>query len=607
MKIRKMMQWLAVFIFLTVSACSPQTQKTPTIVESSSVVASPSTTLENTAATSTTEPTVEIANTPAPDTVIEQTEETETVVYEPASMCLPDRQTLPKSLMSLLLYMTNQEPLTFNDEPCTSIVVGKERQIGQMVLALVAPFPTVQDGITTEELRHFWQDGKTENFDRLILYPYALNALTWLWGEPVGQVEVFDRTSFGSLEEEDAYYQSFIKEAWTSERTWAIVAFDELHPRWKVIALDGQSPIHKDFDPQQYAFNFPLTLHNEDSTRLEGSFEYFANPKFEELMPFSNYDPKKLTTVVLTGVTAMARATAVGMDERGILVPGEDLADVLKEADILHISNEVPFAENCPKQSMGGYLVFCSPESYMELLRSIGTDVVELTGDHFQDYGSEAMLFTLDLYAQEGWPAYGGGKDIFDARAPIKLEVNGNKIAFLGCNAKSPNFAQASETSTGAYHCDMDYMAEAVRELKREGYLPIVTFQHEERYEWAPNAQMIRDFGMVLEAGAVIASGSQAHQPHYTEFVQGGFAHYGLGNLFFDQYGVAPYTDWAFIDRHVFYGGKHISTELLTIRFLDKVKATWATPEQRVEMLEILFDTARMDWKDSALPADESE
>jgi poly-gamma-glutamate synthesis protein (capsule biosynthesis protein) len=408
-------------------------------------------------------------------------------------------------------------------------------------------------------------------------------------------VEIFDSTPyFMTAYEYETYAHVFMKEAWTRERTWAIVAFEELHPRWKVIALDGQSPIHKSFKPETYPLTIPLSAYDEDLGQLERAIKYFGNWKLAE--PFSNYHPDKLATVILTGVTAMARATAVGMDERGILVPGEDLADVLKEADILHISNEVPFAENCPKQSRGGYLVFCSPASYMELLRSIGTDVVELTGDHFQDYGSAGMLYTLDLYAKEGWPVYGGGKDIFDARAPIKLEVNGNKIAFLGCNAKSPNFAQASETSTGAYHCDMDYMAQTVKDLVEEGYLPIVTFQHEERYAWQPNAQMTRDFDIVLNAGAVIASGSQAHQPHFAEFLYDGFAHYGLGNLFFDQYGVGEYTHWAFIDRHVFYDGRHISTELLTIRFLDRVKATWASPEERVEMLEMLFDTGRMMW-----------
>jgi len=312
----------------------------------------------------------------------------------------------------------------------------------------------------------------------------------------------------------------------------------------------------------------------------------------------SNLDPSKITTVMLTGVTAMVRATAVGMDERGILVPAENIASVMQQADLLHISNEVPFAEVCPPHTLGDYLVFCTPESYMELLRYVGTDIVELTGDHFQDYGRDGMLFTLALYEKEGWPVYGGGEDIFDARKPVKLEINGNKIAFIGCNAKSPNFAQASETSSGAYHCDMEYMAEAVRELKAEGYMPIVTFQHEERYLWSPNASMVRDFNIVAEAGAVIVSGSQSHVPHYSEFYGDSFLHYGLGNLFFDQYGIAPNTDIGFLDRHVFYEGRYLGMELIPIKFVDKVQARLMTAEEKAETLTTMFDTMRMWWKD---------
>lgn len=509
------------------------------------------------------------------------------------TVCKPLNDFLPLPIASELLQIANQEPLPSSDLPCTFVKAGDENKIGEMVLALVAPFPTVVDEIPSENLKAFWQKGESEHFDRLLMFPYAKHALTWLWGEPKGTIEIFDY-SF-DLERYNDQKLAMLKEAWTTEKTWAIVAFEELEPRWKVIALDGQSPIHKACEPSSYALTIPLSLYDDDPNRLEDAKTYFSF--HEDKLPLTNYKPEELATVILTGVTALARGTAAGMDERGILVPGEDLAEVLREADILHISNEIPFAENCPKQTVGTYLTLCSPESYMELLRHIGTDVVELTGDHFQDYGSEAMLFTLGLYDQEGWAYYGGGRDIYEARAPIKLEVNGNKIAFLGCNAKSPNFARASETSTGAYHCDMNYMAEATQQLKAEGYLPIVTFQHEEFYDWSPLAWLVRDFGLVLDAGAVIASGSQAHQPHYAEFVNGGFAHYGLGNLFFDQYGIDTYTHWGFIDRHVFYQGRHISTELLTIRFLDRVKATWATPEERVEMLEMIFNTARMDWK----------
>jgi len=29
---------------------------------------------------------------------------------------------------------------------------------------------------------------------------------------------------------------------------WAVIPFEKIEPKWKVIAIDGQSPIHNDFD-----------------------------------------------------------------------------------------------------------------------------------------------------------------------------------------------------------------------------------------------------------------------------------------------------------------------------------------------------------------------
>ena len=56
----------------------------------------------------------------------------------------------------------------------------------------------------------------------------------------------------------------------------------------------------------------------------------------------------------------------------------------------------------------------------------------------------------------------------------------------------------------------------------------------------------------------MIVSGSQAHQPQALEFVDERLIHYGLGNLFFDQYDVSEATRQGFIDRHVFYDGRYI-------------------------------------------------
>ena len=465
------------------------------------------------------------------------------------------------------------------NEIAFTIEFSTENPIGNWVYALAAPFPTVTEEVSSTWLQNLWQGKPEDTITTLLISSEDLPALTSILGQPGDSVLPLPK-------------EELLERTWTSQYTWAVIPFEELEPRWKVMKIDGQSPNHKDFDADHYALTIPLSL------RLVGSPETITLPPELKSIHISNHDPSKITTVILTGVTALVRATAVGMDQRGVLVPGEYIASVMQDADILHISNEVPFAEECPPHTMGGYLVFCTPESYMELLRYVGTDVVELTGDHFQDYGEAGMLYTLELYANEGWPVYGGGKNIFDARSPVKLDVNGNKIAFIGCNAKSPNFAQASETTTGAYHCDMDYMAQAIGDLKTEGYLPIVTFQHEERYLWSPNAQMIRDFNIVAEAGAAIVSGSQSHVPHYAEFYGNTFLHYGLGNLFFDQYGIAENTDIGFLDRHIFYDGRYLGVELIPIQFIDKVQPRLMTAEEKAETLTIMFDTMRMWWKD---------
>jgi poly-gamma-glutamate synthesis protein (capsule biosynthesis protein) len=49
-------------------------------------------------------------------------------------------------------------------------------------------------------------------------------------------------------------------EAWTVAGTWAVIPFEQIQPRWKVIALDGQSPLRKDFQPSNYPLAVPISL-----------------------------------------------------------------------------------------------------------------------------------------------------------------------------------------------------------------------------------------------------------------------------------------------------------------------------------------------------------
>ncbi len=454
-------------------------------------------------------------------------------------------------------------------------------ELTKWVFAVVAPFATVNDSVTSTDLLSFWQNGSDFPADELVMAQSTLDMLSARFGKPSGPV-----AALGAGELLD--YRV------TRTNAWAVVPFQNIQPSWKVIAIDEASPIHKDFDLTEYPLTFGIGLSmGTEKQANQDTFDQMVT-SFEDLLPKTNRDESKLTTVILTGVTALARATAKEMELYGVLTPALSVGEVLREADVTHVSNEVPFASDCPPPQwvQDIDLVFCSDVSYIDLMREIGTDVVELTGDHFADWGPEAMYLTLEMYRHEGWSYYGGGWDINEAREPLKIEHNGNKIAFLGCNAKAPGYATANENVPGALHCDMDDMVTRVKALRSEGYIVIVTFQHQEIYRWNPTEQMIADSRRMVEAGATIVSGSQAHVPHIYEFYDDGFIHYGLGNLFFDQMGWFENSDKTFLDRHVFYDGKYMGVELLTAQFFNWSTHTWMTPEARSDFLFELFENS---------------
>jgi hypothetical protein len=436
------------------------------------------------------------------------------------------------------------------------------------VYALVAPFPTIVDDISAYELRSAWSGTPSPHFGGPILMAAStLAAFKALWGEPaMGSVKVLPADKIQAM-------------AWYDMPAWAIVPFEELNPQWKVLSVDGQSPIRKDFDITKY----PL-LAGFHLTAADASYT----------LPATNRDADKMTTIILTGVTALVRATAKTMEVKGVLYPGQDIRGLMREADIAHVSNEIPFYTPCsypnPSQTK---LVFCSSPKYMDLLTDIGTDVIELTGNHFGDYGAVAMLETLEIYARNNIPYYGGGKDAADAMKPLLLENHGNKIAFIGCNpVDTGKFPTATNTRPGAAPCDFEYMTQQISELNTEGYVVITTFQYYEYYSPEARPWQAQDFHLMADAGASIVSGSQAHFAQVMEFRRGSFIHYGLGNLFFDQMGDIPPQPGIrrlFMDRHVIYDGHYISTELLTGMMEDYSRPRLMTPEERAAYLQEYF------------------
>ena len=484
---------------------------------------------------------------------------------------------LPGELLNSVRLAEQAQPSLDAQQAAYWLEPGGDNPISQWVYALVAPFPTIEDGVSFQDVRNAWQGIASGPFagSPLVMDESTRQVFTALWGEPAPNAVAVRAPNL------------LAEYAWQSQPAWGIVPFEALEPRWKVLDIDGASPIHKEFDPGPYPLTVPISLIPNPGSGQAGTG---AQSVIAEIA-LTNRDPDKMTTLVMTGVTALVRATADTMARKGNLYPAVDVRDILLEADITHVSNEVPFARDCPKPDpFQEGLKFCSNPKYLALLEDIDTDVMELTGDHFGDWGREAMRYTLDLYRESGIPYYGGGYNQEDGRKPLLIEHNGNKLAFIGCNAKGGGYATARGPNPGAIDCKGDWMEPEIARLKAEGYLPIVTTQHFEYYTYDPMPKLIKDFRSWAEAGAEIISGSQAHQPHGFEYYKDAFIHYGLGNLFFDPLFLGVETDKAFIDRHVIYDGRHISTEPLVIKFIDLARPRPATEDERRELLQMVFE-----------------
>lgn len=488
--------------------------------------------------------------------------------------------TLPPALRAGLTLPVGARLVSSPDQANLHIgaVRGQTDQGVTWIYALVAPFPTIIDDVPLSDVQRAWRGEESLTFGSapLRMSPATRAAFSARWGPP------------GDAMLSVAPEETLLDDAWAERPAWAIVPFEDLSPRWKVLRVDGQSPLEPQLNLQDYPLTVWFGYSGSDETRT--LLDIRLGPG-GSLFPPGNRDRSKMTVLVMTGVTALARATASRMDMHGPTYPARDIADMLRSADLTHISNEVSFNPACPLANpMSTSMQFCSRPEYIELLDFIGTDIVELSGNHNNDFGRDAFTYSLELYAERGWLVFAGGANEEEARQPRTIEHNGNRLALIGCNPVGPPNAWATSTLPGAAACDLAYMEETVQNLRSEGYLPIVTFQYNEYYIHPPSETQARDFRRMSNAGAAIVSGSQAHFPQTLEFTETGFIHYGLGNLFFDQMDIpVKGTRREFIDRHVFYDGRHISTELLTVMLEDYARPRPMTSEERVEFLSDIF------------------
>lgn len=424
-------------------------------------------------------------------------------------------------------------------------------QSGGVYLFLPAVvFPSLQTNISAERLRVV-AAGLPD--DKLVLDESAAAALRG-YGVPLNPaVQVVALDDLHNI-------------LWRDRTRYTLLPVERLSPRYRVLNLDGLHPLDGDLSIYPLRFDSPTP----------------------------NFYRERLTRVLLSGVTALTRSTTTSLDKNGIEWAGEAIKPYAERADFFHTSSEVSFYPTCPYSAETPLGAFCSKPEHFALFPFIGLDIVELTGNHNNDYGYDAYRETLRFYRDQGIQTVGGGETPEQARQPLIIEHNGNTVAMVACNWAGPYYALASDQRPGAAACDWNWLRETLPELAATSDLLIVTMQHWEYEEYLPTDAQRADFRGIADLGADVVIGTQAHKPQVFEFYntrrgEQAFLHYGLGNLFFDQ----PF--WGnmrfFMDQLFIYEGRLLGIDLFTGIIDDLARPRPMTDEEQVNFLAFMFNT----------------
>ncbi len=388
-------------------------------------------------------------------------------------------------------------------------------------------------------------------------------------------------------------YDALVQKMEEKDKNLGLVGLKDIDPRSKLLSVDekyyldgedGSFPIHFYGSLKKGKDDFIFTVLKKNID-LDGGV----------------FDKEKLSKVNMGGVVAISRGLASKIDRSGNLTyPADEIAEFLADADLTHVSNEVSFVEGCAVYSG---MRFCSKPGYIEILKKSGVDIVELTGNHNNDFGAENSKKSIEMYTDLGMRYFGGGLNTEDASKILYEEVRGTRIAFLGYNwydTMYGSLALAGENRSGANSYSEEKLKDDIEEAKKNADVVIVDFQFQECYCY-PDYDIIYPicykplsspdqrgvFKKAIDLGANIVIGTQAHQPQTYEIYKDGVIFYGLGNLFFDQ-NIWIGTRQGLVLSHYFYEGKHIQTKVVPIYMDNNLVVRLATEEQGDLLLKLL-------------------
>lgn len=222
--------------------------------------------------------------------------------------------------------------------------------------------------------------------------------------------------------------------------------------------------------------------------------------------------------------------------EKGYDYPYTEVAKWFVQDDITIANLETPVTtRGTPPENKA--FIYKSPPDALPALKEAGIDVVNLANNHSMDQGVEGLLDTFSFLDKNQIAYIGAGKDMKRAYAPVIVEKNGIRVAFLGFSRVIPDVSwYAGKNKPGmAATYDPALAVKAIQEARTQADLVVVIPHWGEERKDDPVDHQMELARAYIDAGANLVVGGHPHVLQGFETYKNKWIAYSLGNFIFTR------------------------------------------------------------------------
>ena len=197
-----------------------------------------------------------------------------------------------------------------------------------------------------------------------------------------------------------------------------------------------------------------------------------------------------------------------------------------------------------------------SKQEDLHKLLDLNINVVSLANNHACDCGVDSMIQLIDTLRKLGITPIGGGCNAAEAMRPAVVEIDGEKLAIIGCCEDNPSslgkLHYATDTQGGIYKLDEKVIISQIQELKKKYTYVAVVVHWGVEHKWLPENLNVIIAKKMIDAGADMILGGHPHHIQPQVLYKNRPIFYSLGNFHFPDFCLDSVSNVYYPDKEEF-------------------------------------------------------